>query len=322
MLELPSPISPAEFDALCEAPGPLLRSAATLAQHLRLAGEIEALPGGANFVAAVGPWNVIKLFPPFQHYQWESEARVLKALDGVSLPVVFPQFRAAGEHEGWGYVAMSRLLGQSLQAVWDTLDEENRCELLTQIGTLMAAVHALPVKILPALDPPWELFWDHQRSRCLSRHTRLGELPGHLLAELPAWLDAHVPELAQWGSRVLLTGEYTPENLLLSQQDDKWNLAGLFDFADAMLGPAHYDWAGPVCFLVQGRRPRLEAWMRGYGRFAQSLAAVHDEQALGRNLLAVVLLHRYSRPAVQLQLPDWQSSPDLDSLALRLWPLS
>ncbi len=316
MFQLPAPITPAEFDALCEAPATLLKAAATIARQLRLVGELTPMPGGANFVVAVGPWNVIKLFPPFQHYQWEAESRVLKALDGVNLPVAIPQFRAAGELDGWGYVAMSRLNGNSLQSCWFGLDEHARCEVLEQIGVVMAAVHSLPTPFLPVLDPPWELFWEHQRERCLSYHQRLRALPEPLLAELPAWFKTHVPELAEWGPRVLLTGEYSPENLLLNQQAQGWALTGMYDFADAMLGPARYDWLGPICFLVQGQRARLEAWIRGY-----RLGEI-DEPKVARKLLADLLMHRYSHPEIQLQLPDWQKSASLDALAFQLWPLA
>lgn len=317
MPDLPETISAAAFAREAGQTGPLqqalLAAVATLARHHHLVGEIMPLPGGSNFVASVGPWNVVKLFPPFQRFQWEAELKVLKALMPQRLPVALPQFRAGGELGAWGYVAMARLAGSPLDEIWPRLAEFERRELLSQIGGLMRAVHTLPAQAVPSLDPPWELFWTHQRERCPERLRRLG-LPPQLLADLPAWLEAWVPELAALGPRVLLTGEYTPENLLLRQEADGWRLCGMFDFADAMLGPARYDWLGPLCFLVQGQRPRLDAFLQGYGQ------PPGDEAALRREQLAYLLLHRYSDPEVQIQIPGWRDCADLEALSQLLWP--
>jgi hygromycin-B 7''-O-kinase len=318
MTELPEEITPAEFDSGV-ATGPiheaLMVAARQLARHHRLAGEVVHLHGGANFVAAVGPWNVIKLFPPFQRFQWEAEARVLKALIGQNLPIAVPEFRGEGELGHWPYVVMSRLEGTELESLlWPSLSETTRCDLLTGIGEMMRALHSLPAKILPSLDPPWDLFWAHQRQHCCERHRRQG-LPEHLLAALPAWIDAHVPELAEFGPRVLLTGEYTPQNLLVRPIGASgWQLAGMFDFADSMIGPAHYDWLGPICFLVQGQRPRLEAFLRGYG------TALGDEASWRIEQLNFLLLHRYSNPRLQLRIPGWEQTKDFEQLARMLWP--
>ena len=322
MIELPDFLSPLEFEQQQMAPGPLLDAlldaARQLAKHHRLAGEVEALPGGSNFVAGVGPWNVIKIFPPFQRYQWEAEVRVLKALSVQSLPLTLPQFRADGEQGAWSYVVMSRLEGKQLETLlWPSLPEATRCGLLAEIGSVMRAMHALPAAALPALDPPWELFWSHQRERCLEHHRRQG-LPEQLLNDLPAWLEAHVSELAELGPRVLLTGEYTPENLLVKQHEGGWKLTGMFDFADSMLGPARYDWLGPICFLVQGKRPRLEAFLSGYGARPANEAA--NEAALGAEILSYLLLHRYSNPRLQLRIPHWEQAASLDELAAMIWP--
>jgi hygromycin-B 7''-O-kinase len=46
------------------------------------------------------------------------EAELLAALAG-QLPVPTPHVHAAGEHDGWGYVLMSRLPGVPLDTVWE-----------------------------------------------------------------------------------------------------------------------------------------------------------------------------------------------------------
>ena len=162
-------------------------------------------------------------------------------------------------------------------------------------------MHALPVAEQALLAPRWPDFLAGQRAQCAARQQRTG-LPAHLLAQLEAFLDGPVPE----GPDVLLTGEYTPMNLLVDAQD---GLSGMFDFGDGLIGPAAYDWLGPLCFLCDGEPARVQAWFDGLG---QPLPEPDP-------LLRLLLLHRYSHlPAQLASLSDWALSPDLPSLARRL----
>lgn len=322
-MDLPSDLSDAEFQLSRRPDSPLaqqlLRAATHLARHHRLAGEVEMLPGGSNFLVSVGPWNVIKLFPPFQRFQGEAESRVLKSLLSTRLPVVVPEFRAAGSFAGWFYVAMSRLEGTPLETLpWQNFSLSDRAGLLEAIGEVMRCLHSLPPAGLPALDPPWELFWEHQRSHCLSRQRRTG-LPEHLLARLPAWIAERIPELPVFGAGSLLTGEYTPENLLLRQIQGRWRLTAMLDFGDSMLGAPRYDWVGPLCFLVQGQRPLLEAFLRGYAA-QPGVGGLPPEEVLRQEALNHLLLHRYSCLRQQLRLPGWQTAASFEELADRIWP--
>jgi hygromycin-B 7''-O-kinase len=337
---LPEQISPSDFDQQIEVDGPLLdalqAAAQTIAKHCNLAREIRRLSGGANAVFACGHSQVIKLFPPFQRYQWETELRVLKALKGQRLPVTFPELIYAAEANHWGYIVMSFVPGHSLQAIWPDLSEGNKLSILSQIGQLMRTVHQLPAALLPELEPDWALFWDYALENVQARHRAQG-LPAGLLTRLPQWLESQLPSLELPSGLlqppfVLLTGEYTPQNLLVKQvglaqpdlqdQPDRqdqhvqteWQLSGVIDFADSLIGPAAYDWLGPVCFMVQGHLPRLEALFKGYGLDLGSVTGIRKE------MLALLFLHRYSNPNYQICIPDWREAKDLDALADLVWP--
>lgn len=320
MFDLPEQLSPADFETeLDDTQGLLvtaLRQAAeTIAKYCHLSGETTFLPGGSNAVFQVGSSHVIKLFPPFHRYQWETEWAVFKCLDRLSLPVQLPQLLFGAEARHWGYLVMTRLPGRSLEGLWSELPVSAQCQLLETLGQTMQAVHQLPAECLPSLDPAWDLFWEYQQKHCLARHQRQG-LPAHFLAELPTWLASTLPGMAEKaGPPVLLTGEYTPQNLQVQNQHNHWKLTGMLDFADSLIGPAAYDWLGPICFLVQGQRPQLEALFRGYG-WPQS-----TEVVLRREALSYLFLHRYSNPRFQIRIPGWQAAADLEALATLLWPV-
>jgi hygromycin-B 7''-O-kinase len=131
------------------------------------------------------------------------------------------------------------------------------------------------------------------------------DLPAHLLAQLASFLDGPVPE----GPDVILTGEYTPFNLLYQGH----GLSAMFDFGDGLVGPREYDWLGPLCFLAAGDAARIDAFFDGYhGR--------PFDRGQRQALLRLLLLHRYSSLRAQIAVPDWRLAPDYTTLAALIWP--
>jgi hygromycin-B 7''-O-kinase len=157
---------------------------------------------------------------------------------------------------------------------------------------------------MPSLAPRWADFLQGQRERCHQRQQRTG-LPAHLLAQLASILEGPVPE----GPDVILTGEYTPFNLL--HQDG--GLSAMFDFGDGLVGPREYDLLGPLCFLAAGDAQCIDAFFDGYhGR--------PFDRRQREPLLRLLLLHRYSHLKAQIAVPGWQAAPDFPALAALIWP--
>ena len=297
----PAVEGPAQFDALHDEPArwrPLLSS---LAQALGLGAEVQPLGEGTVLVAAAGADHVLKLFPPFLHDHWAFERGLLQRLHG-NLDLPTPRLLDSGEQAGWAWLLMTRLPGRPLSGVWPRLDETTRGSLLRQIGALAAQVHALPVGAQARLAPAWADFIARQRTGCLARQRRTG-LPEQLLPELEAFIAGPLPA----GPDVLLTGEYTPMNLFVDAAGTR--LAAMFDFGDGLIGPAAYDFGGPLCFLAAGHPARVAAFFAGYG------AELDAEMQL-----RLLLLHRYSHLPLQLaSCPGWTEARSFGELARRLW---
>ncbi len=303
---LPPHMGWAEFDALHDdlpAWRGVIESLA--AQHAEPAQPLVQMASGTVLVALLGHRQVLKLYPPFLRDHHAFECAVLSRIGG-RLSVPTPVLLKMGERDGWPWLLMTQLQGQPLTAQWPQMSETQKCTLLQALGALAAEVHALPLagmaEELPLL-PAWGDFISRQRAGCHGRQQRTG-LPAHLLAQVESFIAGPIPE----GPAVMLTGEYTPMNLLAHGG----RLCGMFDFGDGLLGPREYDWLGPLTFLASGQVRRCEAFFGGYGVVPSA------QQRLA--LLRLLLLHRYSNLPAQIAHPGWQSAPTFKALAQMIWP--
>lgn len=271
---------------------------------------------GSNLIAAFGSAWILKVFPPFLRHQWVSEWRVMQHLDGqLNLPI--PRFYKAGEDGGWTFIIMSRLPGVTLEKAWLSLSLADKAAVLTDIGRIMARVHAVPVHSLHDLPPPWSEFFPAQIEKCRARHERLG-MPRWFVEGLDAFVQANLSRLPEEFEPVILTGEYTPFNLLVSEQKPVTAISGMIDFGDAMIGYNEYDLLGPWLFSCEGRAELVTALLTGYG-----YASKDQNKELRRRLFLLQILHRYSDFKAQVRIPSWEARVrSFDELEEILWPMT
>ncbi len=271
-----------------------------LANHHLPLKPLELFSEGTNIVFSYDNNLVIKLYPSFHQDQFESERLVLKALE-KKLSIETPSIRYEGEIAGWPYIIMTQLDGTLLETLWPTLDHDNKLVIMREIGTLIKEVHSLPTKGLESIDCHWTSFIKHQIKHCVAHH-QVKKLPSSLLEQIPAYIEQVDKTLSQIDKPVLLTGEYTPMNFLVTQIEGVWHISGLIDFGDTMLGHYQYDLLGPGAFLIQGNKELLSAFLNAYGYLPSEL-----NSELHHQLTALMLLHKYSNLKVQIRIPDWEN---------------
>jgi hygromycin-B 7''-O-kinase len=281
------------------------------------AKDLSAFGDGVNLVALVNDEYVVKIFPPFHRHQWESEHRTLIHLHG-QLTIPIPQHLGSGELENsWTYLLMTKVEGSSLESVWPTLTHQNKCQILFRIGQIMADTHSVAVGELESLEPNWDEFIDNQAKAAKQRHEKKG-MSEHLLAQLEDWISSNLSLLEKKPSRVILTGEYTPFNLLASKKGDDYQLSSMIDFGDAMIGFAEYDLIGPSTFLCAGDPQLVTSLFEGYGYPFED-----SKETIQRRLLLLLLLHRYSDLNSQVRIDHWDSkAKDFNQIASLIWPFS
>lgn len=310
---LPSINSFEEYENLKLKPEIFENAAKEIIRRHQLPHEPIALFEGTNIVFSYGKNRVIKIFPPLHQDQFASETLVMKHLHN-KLSIDTPTIEYEGELAGWPYVIMSRLEGTLLEGLWEKLDHHNKIIIIRELGALIREVHSLPTEGLEAIDCHWQLFIEKQINECMQRQQST-KLPDILLQQLPTYLESVKNILPPIKDTVLLTGEYTPMNFLVTQKSGVWHIHGLIDFGDAMLGLPHYDLLGPGAFLIQGDKILLREFLISYGYLPNELTA-----RLSQQLTALMLLHRYSNLNVQIRIENWKNkAANLNELEKLVW---
>jgi hygromycin-B 7''-O-kinase len=276
---------------------------------------LQVFATGTNLVIALDEKLILKIFPPFLRGQFESERSTLAQLRG-KLRIAIPETVVEGERDGWPYLVFTRLSGVLGADAWPSLPEADKERVLAEIGETIAEVQRVPAGPLASIEPGWDAFVRRQIEGCRVRHTRLG-LPEKFLAGLDDLLGEAAALTALDGPPVILTGEYIPENFLLSRGGSGWQLAGLIDFGDVMTGRGEYDLLGPSATMAAGMPRRVQSLFAGFGYSASDITP-----DLKRRLMALMLLHRFGDPVRQICIEGWQQkAANLDELQDLLWPI-
>lgn len=268
---------------------------------------------GTNLVVGLGDELILKIFPPIFHDKFVSERASLAQLHGrLSVPI--PDSLFEGERDGWPYLVITRLHGTVGSEVWPALPEDQKERVLVQIGATIAEVQRAPLGELSRIEPGWPQFIAKQIDGCRARHTRLGLSQKFLDGFDDILRDAAT--LIPMDKPVILTGEYIPENFLLSRDGNRWRVSGLFDFGDVMTGFGDYDLLGPSAFMTAGMKRRVRSLFEGFGYSSADI-----DPAMKRRLMALTLLHRVSDPIRHIRIERWQEKAgDLFELQELLWP--
>ncbi|HEV7637033.1 MAG TPA: aminoglycoside 3'-phosphotransferase/choline kinase family protein [Bradyrhizobium sp.] len=278
-------------------------------------GDPRLFPTGTNLVVALDDRLVLKIFPPMLRHQFVAERAALAQLRGrVSVPI--PEIVLEGERDRWPYLVITRMQGVLGTQAWPTLPEEDKESVLRQIGETIAEVQRVPPGEVAGIGPRWDQFMRQQIEGCRARHRRLG-LPQKYLDGLDQLLGDAAALIPMNAPPVILTGEYIPENFLLSREAPGWRLSGLIDFGDVFTGWREYDLLGPSAFMTAGMPRRVQSLFQGFGYSRADI-----DPTLQRRLMALLMLHSASDPIRHICIEDWQQKAgDLCELERLLWPL-
>lgn len=250
---------------------------------------------------------VVKIVPPQWRLELDREVEATRAAHGRAT-VPTPELRATGTIDAWAYLVCERLRGVSLKDAASAIDARGRARVSAQVGEALASLHAVSTEGLDVLACDWGEF-TRSRVAAVQEFQRRTGLAEAAVARVPAAL-AEAEPLIPDARRAFLHGDLHHEHALVARDGDEWNLVGVIDFGDAVIGHPEYDLITPAFFVTQGDRDALLALFEGF-------EFVCDDRS-SRRLAAWSALHQFN--ALARFLPKDHGADALDVLRERYWP--
>lgn len=290
------------------------QAAATIcARHTLPYASLRRSQQGENIIFFVDERYVIKIFAPFR----DSYAREKAALEFAvgKLEIETPAILYAGELEGWSYLVMTQLAGFPAREVWAEIALHERVNIVSSLGAALKRLHhhAAPLSH-PALNRDWHGFIERQAKTCVERQRACGASP-EWLEKLPAYVAGRIELLPAEYQPVLLHGDVHLGNVLLAQEEGRWQMTGLFDFGDSLCGFHEYDFVAPCVLMVQGDRELQRTFLLAYGYQESQL----DENLRARLMLLTVLYECSNLRKYALRLAPEALNFTLDELEAAIW---
>ena len=258
---------------------------------------------------------VIKIFRPEDRRDCDLEAQALAIISG-RLPVPVPSLVARGDIGPCAYLVMTALDGEPMAEAWDQMDEHARVHIVEEVARGARALHELPVDQPESLHRAWNEFITEQRRTAAERQRACGLAPA-LCEQIDLFLDRASAAFSPPARLALLHTEIMQDHLLVRREGRRWQLSGLFDFADALIGGTEYEFPAIGLFVTCGDPRLLRSFLLAYGL---SPAALTVDWSC--RLLAWTLLHRYANLSWYLRrLPLREPAGRLEELAGRWFGL-
>lgn len=213
---------------------------------------------------------------------------MLKGIENQLTLVEVPKVIATGSLEGWDYLIMNELKGTLLADLWDQFSSDEQTQFSTDLGSLIQEFHSIPTHHFSKLNTNWREFITNQFQN-MKDNQKKSKLPQELFDSLDHYVDeSHI----QYDpDHSLLTGEFTPFNLLFNKVEGKWRLTGLIDFADCFLGDPEYDLLGPILFIFNGNKELTTSFLKSYGYTDNELNESFRKKLMIYTILHLSLIH-------------------------------
>ena len=256
---------------------------------------LQRAENGEHVVFLVDERFIIKIYKPSGKGVEREKSALVFVQKKTSLPV--PEILFEGEIEGFKYLVLTQQEGALMtRENWLELEKSEQIRVVAQLAVGLKELHSHDAR---AIDFDWEKFVGRQTATVVDRQKANGA-NAEWLERLPSYLEEHMKLLPENRAPVFIHGDVHFGNLRLIKRNGKWQISGLFDFADSLKGFHEYDFVAIGVLMIQGQDEVQREFFRAYG-YAESAIDVD----LRRRLMLMTILYEIS---------------DLRKYALRLKP--
>lgn len=253
---------------------------------------------------------VIKIFAPFRRC-FEREKTGLKFASGkTSLRI--PEIITFGDFENFNYLITTQLPGELMtRDIWLSLPETEQIPVISQLAVGLKEIHSYNAD---SLGFDWQKFVEHQSKIALDRQIAAGVNPDWI-KKLPLFIETNLKLLPKDCPTVFLHSDVHFGNLRLQKTNGKWQISGLFDFADSLCGFHEFDFLAVTLLMIQGQDKIQREFFKVYGYRENEL----DEFFRKRLMLMTVLYECSDLRRYALRLKPESVNFSLEELEKAIW---
>ena len=189
--------------------------------------------------------RILKVYGPPVDWRFYTERAILRIL--AEHPAILgPQIVAAGERPGeLPYLAMTAVAGAEMEEVWTRMTHTEQLAIARSVGTIIAAIHRLPQEELAAVERQsrgrnQQIIKREEARRSAELIEETETLSVQQRDALLFFLHEEAPQHLS-GPPVITHFDLSHHHVYLSQEMGTWQVTGIIDWADAVLGPPEWD---------------------------------------------------------------------------------
>ncbi len=207
-----------------------------------------------------------------------------------------PEIVAFGEIDGYKYLITTQIKGElMMRDGWLKLDKGEQIPILEQLANSLRELHQSNVS---NINFDWKKFIERQAETCFERQKKC-HVNEKILREIPEYLEENLKLLPDDFREVFLHGDVHFGNLRFLLQNGRWQISGLFDFADSLKGFREYDFLAVGLLMIQGQGDLQREFFRAYGYLDSE---INDE--FRKRLMLLTMFYEWSdlrRYAIRLR---------------------
>lgn len=263
----------------------------------------------SNAVFEIDGRLYLKIFGPRVPEQYEIERTMLETL-AVKADIPSPEIRSFGETaSGLPYLILTRVPGHTAEEVWDGLPRQQQLEIASELGEIVAAINSLPPDNLMRVENRYggrREFTARWRGRLVRRIASSDQISPGDRDTFIEFLESEAGAYVE-GASIVTHRELAHNHIYLDPRQGNWRVAGIIDWADAMIGPEEWD-ISFVWFWTLNRDHRA------MGRFLASRYPGGDiPSGLARRCLGAIL-QTYEGPGLWEEFVERYDNISLEPL--------
>jgi hygromycin-B 7''-O-kinase len=237
-----------------------------------------------HIIFLVDDFFIVKIFAPFRNCFQREKMGLEFASGKTSLKI--PEIIAAGKFENLDYMITTQISGEAMtREAWLTLPEKDQIAVITQLAIGLKELHSHDAA---SLGFDWHKFVEHQSSIAVQRQIDAKVNPDWI-EKLPDYIETNLKLLPENCPTVFLHSDVHFGNLRLQKTNGKWQISGLFDFADSLCGFHEFDFLATGVLMIQGQGNLQRELFKAYGYSENEI-----DESLRKRLMLMTVLYECS----------------------------